>query len=111
MICSFFVRFLCSFFVRFLFLFLMILFFCLLGPRDPNMIPVVVDAAKRGKMRFIVGDGNNVVDFTYVKNVAHGLICASESLANDSALGGQAFHITNDEPILFWEFMGRVLTG
>ncbi|OQV18123.1 Sterol-4-alpha-carboxylate 3-dehydrogenase, decarboxylating [Hypsibius exemplaris] len=81
------------------------------GPRDPNLVPVLIDAARRGKMKFIIGDGNNVVDFTYVRNVAHGLILAAECLARDTAVGGQAFHITNDEPVLFWEFMARILNG
>lgn len=81
------------------------------GPRDPNLVPVLVDAARSGKMKYIIGDGHNVVDFTYVKNVVHGLILAAEKLKESPDLGGQAFHITNDEPVLFWEFMRRLLEG
>ena len=81
------------------------------GPRDTTMVPTLADAARKGKMKFIIGDGNNVVDFTYVKNVSHGLILAALALEKNSDVGGQAFHITNDQPILFWEFMKRLLTG
>ncbi|XP_055343733.1 sterol-4-alpha-carboxylate 3-dehydrogenase, decarboxylating-like [Paramacrobiotus metropolitanus] len=81
------------------------------GPRDPNLVPVLINAAKAGKMKYIVGDGHNVVDFTYVKNVVHGLVLAAEKLRENPSLGGHAFHITNDEPILFWEFMSRILNG
>ncbi|KAH0630975.1 hypothetical protein JD844_004413, partial [Phrynosoma platyrhinos] len=81
------------------------------GPRDPQMVPILVQAAKSGKMKFIIGDGKNLVDFTFVENVVHGHILAAEQLQRDSPLCGKAFHITNDEPIPFWEFMSRILTG
>uniref|UniRef100_A0A8C4SMB7 Sterol-4-alpha-carboxylate 3-dehydrogenase, decarboxylating n=1 Tax=Erpetoichthys calabaricus TaxID=27687 RepID=A0A8C4SMB7_ERPCA len=81
------------------------------GPRDPQLVPVLVDTAKRGKMKFIIGDGNNLVDFTFVKNVVHGHILAAERLEKNSAICGKAYHITNDEPIPFWEFLSRILVG
>ncbi|XP_042336513.1 sterol-4-alpha-carboxylate 3-dehydrogenase, decarboxylating [Sceloporus undulatus] len=81
------------------------------GPRDPQMVPILVQAAKSGKMKFIIGDGKNLVDFTFVENVVHGHILAAEQLQTDSPLCGKAFHITNDEPIPFWEFMSCILTG
>uniref|UniRef100_A0A8C9L9I6 NAD(P) dependent steroid dehydrogenase-like n=1 Tax=Pavo cristatus TaxID=9049 RepID=A0A8C9L9I6_PAVCR len=56
-------------------------------------------------------DGKNLVDFTYVENVVHGHILAAEHLQKDSPVCGKAFHITNDEPIPFWAFMSRILTG
>uniref|UniRef100_A0A8D2PAB7 NAD(P) dependent steroid dehydrogenase-like n=1 Tax=Zosterops lateralis melanops TaxID=1220523 RepID=A0A8D2PAB7_ZOSLA len=56
-------------------------------------------------------DGKNLVDFTYVENVVHGHILAAEKLHKGSPLCGKAFHITNDEPIPFWTFMSRILTG
>ncbi|XP_060612252.2 sterol-4-alpha-carboxylate 3-dehydrogenase, decarboxylating [Anolis sagrei] len=81
------------------------------GPRDPQLVPILVQAAKSGKMKFIIGDGKNLVDFTFVENVVHGHILAAEQLQTNSPLCGKAFHITNDEPIPFWEFLSRVLTG
>ncbi|XP_032993166.1 sterol-4-alpha-carboxylate 3-dehydrogenase, decarboxylating [Lacerta agilis] len=81
------------------------------GPQDPHLVPVIIQAAKSGKMKFMIGDGKNLVDFTFVENVVHGHMLAAEQLERDSPLCGKAFHITNDEPILFWEFMSRILTG
>ncbi|KAM8848346.1 sterol-4-alpha-carboxylate 3-dehydrogenase, decarboxylating [Synchiropus picturatus] len=81
------------------------------GPRDPQLVPILVDAARRGKMKFIIGDGSNLVDFTYVDNVVHGHILAAESLRADSPICGKPYHITNDEPIRFWDFMSQVLVG
>ncbi|XP_009979536.1 PREDICTED: sterol-4-alpha-carboxylate 3-dehydrogenase, decarboxylating [Tauraco erythrolophus] len=81
------------------------------GPRDPQLVPILIQAAKSGKMKFMIGDGKNLVDFTYVENVVHGHILAAENLHQDSPLCGKAFHITNDEPVPFWAFMSRILTG
>lgn len=81
------------------------------GPRDPQLVPILIDAARKGKMKFMIGNGKNLVDFTFVENVVHGHILAAEHLSRDAALGGKAFHITNDEPIPFWTFLSRILTG
>lgn len=81
------------------------------GPRDPQLVPILIDAARKGKMKFMIGNGENLVDFTFVENVVHGHILAAEHLSQDAALGGKAFHITNDEPIPFWTFLSRILTG
>ncbi|KAM8752368.1 sterol-4-alpha-carboxylate 3-dehydrogenase, decarboxylating isoform 2-T2 [Rhynchonycteris naso] len=81
------------------------------GPRDPQLVPILIEAAKKGKMKFMIGNGKNLVDFTFVENVVHGHILAAERLSQDTALGGKAFHITNDEPIPFWMFLSRILTG
>lgn len=62
-------------------------------------------------MKFIIGDGTNLVDFTFVENVVHGHILAAERLRPDSPICGKPYHITNDEPIRFWDFMSEVLVG
>ncbi|XP_063046651.1 sterol-4-alpha-carboxylate 3-dehydrogenase, decarboxylating [Engraulis encrasicolus] len=81
------------------------------GPRDPQLVPILVDTARRGKMKFIIGDGSNLVDFTYVENVVHGHILAAEHLRPGSPICAKAYHITNDEPVRFWDFMSEVLVG
>ncbi|CAL1530907.1 unnamed protein product [Lymnaea stagnalis] len=81
------------------------------GPRDLQLVPIAVDMARKGKMKFIIGDGKNVVDFTYVGNVVHGHVLAAEHLNPGSPVCGKAYHITNAEPIFFWTFMTRLLTG
>ena len=40
------------------------------GEGDPLLVPLTVANAKRGKMKYIIGSGTNLMDFTYVGNVA-----------------------------------------
>ncbi|XP_004346943.1 sterol-4-alpha-carboxylate 3-dehydrogenase [Capsaspora owczarzaki ATCC 30864] len=81
------------------------------GPRDPHLVPTLATMARAGKSKYIIGNGKNVVDFTYVKNVVHGHILAAEKLTCGSKVAGKAYHITNDEPIRFWGFMEQILVG
>lgn len=85
------------------------------GPGDRLLVPSLVTAAKAGKSKFIIGDGKNMYDFTFVENVAYGHICAERTLAlggpRAEKAGGQAYYITNMEPIRFWEFVSLILQG
>ncbi|XP_042520340.1 3beta-hydroxysteroid-dehydrogenase/decarboxylase [Macadamia integrifolia] len=85
------------------------------GPGDKLLVPSLVAAARAGKSKFIIGDGNNMYDFTYVENVVHAHICAEQALANEGVVAerasGQAYFVTNMEPIKFWEFMSLILEG
>ncbi|XP_020269591.1 3beta-hydroxysteroid-dehydrogenase/decarboxylase-like isoform X2 [Asparagus officinalis] len=85
------------------------------GPGDKLLVPSLVSAAKAGKSKFIIGDGNNLYDFTYVENVAYGHICAERTLASGGCraekAAGQAYFITNNEPIKLWEFFSLILEG
>ncbi|KAL6207666.1 hypothetical protein ACLB2K_018621 [Fragaria x ananassa] len=85
------------------------------GPGDRLLVPSLVVAARAGKSKFIIGDGNNIYDFTYVENVAHAHVCAERALASEASVAekaaGQAYFITNMEPIKFWDFMSLILEG
>eukprot|EP01026_Neomeris_dumetosa_P004858 TRINITY_DN11319_c0_g1_i1.p1 TRINITY_DN11319_c0_g1~~TRINITY_DN11319_c0_g1_i1.p1 ORF type:complete len:358 (-),score=58.46 TRINITY_DN11319_c0_g1_i1:147-1220(-) len=81
------------------------------GEGDPLMVPTMVQNAKKGKMKFMIGDGQNLFDFTYVGNVAQAHIQAADALNMDSPLAGRAYFITNQEPRRFWEFSGDILEG
>ncbi|XP_010548507.1 PREDICTED: 3beta-hydroxysteroid-dehydrogenase/decarboxylase-like [Tarenaya hassleriana] len=85
------------------------------GPGDRLMVPSLVSLARTVTSKFIIGDWNNLYDFTYVENVAHALFCAERALASGGEVSekasGQAYFITNMEPIKFWEFMSRILEG
>ncbi|KAK9084178.1 hypothetical protein Scep_030649 [Stephania cephalantha] len=85
----------------------------LFGPGDRLMVPSLVSAARAGKSKFIIGDGNNMYDFTYVENVAHAHVCAERALSSEAAgkAAGQAYFITNAEPIKFWQFISLILGG
>lgn len=70
-----------------------------------------MERAKKGKMKYIIGDGSNLMDFTYVGNVAQAHIQAAEKLSLDSNLAGKPYFITNQDPKKFWGFMGDILEG
>ncbi|XP_052207063.1 3beta-hydroxysteroid-dehydrogenase/decarboxylase [Diospyros lotus] len=82
------------------------------GPGDTEIIPFIVNHAKYGWSKFIIGSGENMSDFTYVENVAHALICAEEALSSRMvSVSGKVFFITNLDSIKFWDFISLVLEG
>lgn len=78
------------------------------GARDPHFLPVLAQTGAKGKSKFLIGDGSNLVDFTYVENVAYAHALAAVQLGPDAAVNGQAYFITNREPLFFWEFITRM---
>ncbi|CAL5341004.1 unnamed protein product [Camellia sinensis] len=85
------------------------------GPGDKLLVPSLVSAARAGKSKFLSGNGKNMYDFTYVENVAHAHICAERALASEATVAeraaGEAYFVTNMEPIKFWELVSLVLEG
>lgn len=82
------------------------------GPGDAQFVPAVVNLAQSGWMKFIIGGGENLCDFTYIENVAHAHICTEEALCSRTVfVAGKAFFITNNEPVKFWEFISLLLEG
>ena len=80
------------------------------GPGDRRFIPAVLDKARAGKLRLSVGINNRKLsDFTYVDNLIDALLRADERLSADGPVAGQAYFVTNGEPLPFFEFVGRVL--
>ncbi|KAA8527274.1 hypothetical protein F0562_034629 [Nyssa sinensis] len=80
------------------------------GPGETNFVPLLVNKAKSGWAKFIIGSGENMSDFTYVENVAHAHICAEEALGSRTvSVSGKVFFITNLEPVKFWEFVSHIL--
>ncbi|KAI8011689.1 Suppressor of RPS4-RLD 1 [Camellia lanceoleosa] len=57
------------------------------------------------KSKFLIGNGKNMYDFTYVENVARAHICAERALASEATVAertaGEAYFVTNMEPIKF----------
>lgn len=44
-----------------------------------------------------------------MKNVTWGHILAAEKALERSEVRGQVYHITNDEPVHFWAFIGQIV--
>lgn len=82
------------------------------GPGDRLMVPTVIKRAKAGKMKYIIGNGQNMFDWTYVDNVTYAHVLADQALQKEgSPAHGQAFCINNDEPVRFWDVMGDICEG
>lgn len=81
------------------------------GPGDGRFFPAILARAKSGRLKAYVGDKHKLSDFTYVDNLVAGLIGACDHLEPRSPVAGQAYFVTNGEPLPFWEFIGRVLDG
>jgi len=77
------------------------------GPGDPHLFPRVFERVDAGKLK-IVGDGRNRVDLTYIDNVAEGHRVALEALLQGRG-GGEAYFLTQDEPVELWSFINEVL--
>ncbi|XP_011007411.1 PREDICTED: 3beta-hydroxysteroid-dehydrogenase/decarboxylase isoform 3-like isoform X1 [Populus euphratica] len=82
------------------------------GPGDTQLVPFLVNLARSGWAKFIIGSGDNMSDFTYAENVTHAHICAAKALDSQMiSVAGKAFFITNLEPMKFWEFVSLILEG
>lgn len=79
------------------------------GPHDGRFLPAVIAHAKSGRLRYQVGRGTWLSDYTYVTNLVDALIGAEEKLTVDSPVAGQAYFITNGEPMPFWGFVRKVI--
>ncbi len=77
------------------------------GPNEPHMLPRIW--ANADKLR-IIGNGKNVVDCVYVTNAAEAhYLAANELLSPTSRCKGNAYFVTNNEPVVLWDFINRIL--
>ncbi len=75
------------------------------GPGDQALLPRFIAAARQKRLPQI-GDGNNLVDLTYVENVVQALMLALDA----SAAIGNTYTITNDEHVPLWDIVRSVLS-
>ncbi|KAK3111656.1 erg26, C-3 sterol dehydrogenase [Teratosphaeriaceae sp. CCFEE 6253] len=88
------------------------------GEGDVQLLPPGLSAYYRGQTKFQIGNNENLFDFTEITNVAHAHHLAlaallatsdrkSQNLAaplNTEKVDGEAFFITNDSPVYFFDF-------
>lgn len=74
------------------------------GPGDPHLIPRLVARGKAGKLK-IVGEGSNLVDISYIDNVAEAHILAAENLNSTATAAGNAYFISQGEPVNLWNWI------
>ncbi len=66
------------------------------GPEDNNLVPRIVDRARRGRLRF-VGPPKKI-DTVYIDNAADAHLLAADHLAPGAPCAGRAYFISNGDP-------------
>jgi nucleoside-diphosphate-sugar epimerase len=87
------------------------------GVGDPHLVPRVLERARTGRLR-IVGNGRNRVDMVHVENAVDAHLLAERALMDAPPTSsvrknprGRAYFITNDEPVLLWDWINGLLTA
>jgi nucleoside-diphosphate-sugar epimerase len=74
------------------------------GPGDTVIFPRLIPRLQSGRLP-ILGDGENVVDLTYIENVVDALLLCAESPTNTL---GKKYNISNGEPVQIWKLVERI---
>jgi sterol-4alpha-carboxylate 3-dehydrogenase (decarboxylating) len=85
------------------------------GEGDNQLLPSIHACIAKRETPYIIGDGCNLWDVTYVGNVADAHVLAAENLLSTMTAAGEAFFIQNNEPITFrdlslavWKHFGHI---
>jgi nucleoside-diphosphate-sugar epimerase len=76
------------------------------GPGDPHFVPRLIARAKELKQ---IGSGKNLVDTTYIDNAADAHLLAADRLAENPAISGNTYFISQDDPISVWDMINAIL--
>lgn len=79
------------------------------GAGDNRFIPTIIKKAQEGKLKRAIGNRDKLSDFTYISNLVDAVVAAEERLTPGSPVCGQAYFITNGEPIAFFDFIEKLL--
>lgn len=77
------------------------------GPGDTNIVPRVIEAHKKGRLK-IIGEGDNLVDVLYVENAAAAHVMALEKLERHHPIAGRAYFL-GQGPVKLWDFTNAIL--
>ncbi len=73
------------------------------GAGDTTLLPILVDMARSGRLRWI-GGGRQLTSTTHVENTVEGLVLAAER-----GTPGNAYFVTDGSPVVFREFVSALL--
>jgi nucleoside-diphosphate-sugar epimerase len=73
------------------------------GPGDTTLLPTLVETVKSGRFAWI-GGGDYRTSTAHVDNVVEGLLAGAER-----GRSGEAYFVTDGEPVVFREFVSRML--
>ncbi len=78
------------------------------GPGDNHLIPRILERARRGRL-VQVGGGDNMVDISYIDNVAEAHILAARNLCQGASAAGRAYFISQGQPVNLWDWINQLL--
>jgi 2-alkyl-3-oxoalkanoate reductase len=79
------------------------------GVGDTAFVPWLVKQGSQGGLK-IIGDGRNLVDICHVENAAAAHLAAAASLETSGRAAGEAYFITQGEPVIFWKWINKFLS-
>jgi nucleoside-diphosphate-sugar epimerase len=79
------------------------------GPGDRQLIPRLLERARRGRLRR-VGRGANQIDMVYVENAAEAHLQAADALQPGSPVCGRAYFISQGQPVNCWRWIDEILS-
>jgi 2-alkyl-3-oxoalkanoate reductase len=77
------------------------------GPGDPHLLPRLLASGKKKQLKR-VGNGANLVDISYIDNVAHAHILAARNLSGNATAGGKAYFISQGVPVNLWNWINEL---
>lgn len=77
------------------------------GPGDPHLIPRLLERGRQKQLKK-VGDCTNLVDISYVENVAEAHLLAAINLETTKTAAGQAYFISQGEPVNLWHWIDEL---
>lgn len=80
------------------------------GPGDRHLLPRLVARAEAGRLRQ-VGRRDVLTDTTYIENCVDAHLLAAAALAENPAVSGRAYFVSDDAPIGLWTMARRMLAA
>jgi 2-alkyl-3-oxoalkanoate reductase len=78
------------------------------GPGDERFVPTILKRARAGRL-VQIGNGENLVDFTYIDDCVQAHLRALLALDENPYARGKAYFISQGNPVKLWWWIGEVL--
>ncbi|KAL1606208.1 hypothetical protein SLS60_003609 [Paraconiothyrium brasiliense] len=83
------------------------------GPRDGSITPGLLEGTNTLITRLQLGDNKPLHEWVYVESAAHAHVLATKALldtarSDEKRVDGEAFFITDGEPVKFWDFARKL---
>ena len=79
------------------------------GPGDQHLLPRIIERRKAGKLRF-VGNGENLIDSTYIDNAVDAHVAAAERLSPTASCNGKAYFVSNGQAMCSKKLINALLS-